>query len=77
MFLLSPQLHGASSPCVGSWPYSKQPRRDGSKSTYLVGVPEADCAAERQLPHEQIVHPTKGKLQVFNFILPKVIMYLL
>ena len=44
---------------------------------YLVGVPEADGAAERQLPHKQIVHPAKGELQVFDLVLPKVIMYLL
>lgn len=45
--------------------------------TYLVGVPQADGAAQGELPHQQIVHPTKGKLQVFDLILPKVIVYLL
>lgn len=44
---------------------------------YLVGVPEADGAAKRQLPHQQVVHPAKGKLQVFDLVLPEVIMYLL
>lgn len=44
---------------------------------YLVGVPEADGAAQGQLPHEQVVHPAKGKLQVLDLVLPKVIMYLL
>lgn len=44
---------------------------------YLVGVPEADGAAERQLPHQQVVHPAEGELQVFDLVLPKVVMYLL
>lgn len=51
--------------------------RGSVEPAYLVGVPEADGAAEGQLPHEQVVHPAKGKLQVLDLVLPKVIMYLL
>lgn len=64
-------LHKTSSPrCKGNEPRSEQP-------AYLVGVPEADGAAEGQLPHQQVVHPAEGELQVFDLVLPKVVMYLL
>lgn len=57
----------------------QRPAKQGRQwePAYLVGIPEADGAAKRQLPHKQIVHPAKGKLQVFDLVLPKVIMYLL
>lgn len=38
-------------------------------SLYLVGVPQSDCAAQRQLPHQKVVHPAEGKLQVLHLVL--------
>lgn len=49
----------------------------GEVSPYLVRVPQADGAAKGKLPHQQVVHPTEGKLQVFHLVPPEVIMYLL
>lgn len=34
----------------------------GEVSPYLVRVPQADGAAKGKLPHQQVVHPTEGKL---------------
>lgn len=39
---------------------------------HLVGVPQADGAAKRQLPHEQVVHPAEGELQVPHLMLLQV-----
>ena len=50
---------------------------EGEVSSYLVRVPQADGAAKGKLPHQQVVHPTEGKLQVFHLVPPEVIMYLL
>lgn len=36
---------------------------------YLVGVPQSDRAAKWQLPHQEVVHPAEGKLQVLHLIL--------
>lgn len=44
---------------------------------YLVRVPQADGAAERELPHQQVVHPPEGKLQVLHLVPPEVTVYLL
>lgn len=38
-------------------------------SVYLVGVPQPDCAAQRQLPHQKVVHPAEGKLEVLHLVL--------
>lgn len=38
-------------------------------SVYLVGVPQSDCAAQRQLSHQKVVHPAEGKLQVLHLVL--------
>lgn len=35
---------------------------------HLVGVPQADGAAQGQFPHQQVVHPAEGKLQVSHFV---------
>lgn len=35
---------------------------------HLIGVPQADGAAQGQLPHQQVVHPAKGKLQVPHLV---------
>lgn len=40
----------------------------GRAGTHLVGVPQADGAAEGQFPHQQVVHPAEGKLQVSHFV---------
>lgn len=39
---------------------------------YLVGVPQADGTAQRQLPHQQIIHPAESKLQILHLTLLKV-----
>lgn len=39
---------------------------------YLVGVPQADGAAQRQLSHQQVVHPPEGKLEVLHLTLHEV-----
>lgn len=44
---------------------------------YLVRVPQADCAAQRQLPHQQVVHPAEGELQVLHLTLLEVQVYVL
>lgn len=33
----------------------------GEVSLHLVSVPQADSAA-KEVPHQQVVHPTEGKL---------------
>lgn len=43
-----------------------EPPSGGSMAPYLVGVPQTDGAAQRQLPHQQVVHPPEGKLQVLH-----------
>lgn len=50
---------------------------EGGGDRYLVGVPQADGAAQRQLPHEQVVHPAEGKLQVLHLVPPEVTVHLL
>ena len=35
---------------------------------YLVGVPESDGASQRQLSHQQVVHPAESKLEVLHLI---------
>lgn len=35
---------------------------------HLVGVPQADGAAQGQFPHQQVVHPAERKLQVSHFV---------
>lgn len=35
---------------------------------YLVGVPQSDRASEWQLPHQEVVHPAEGKLQVLHLV---------
>ncbi len=39
---------------------------------YLVGVPQANGTAQRQLPHQQIIHPAENKLQILHLTLLKV-----
>lgn len=35
---------------------------EGEVFPYLVRVPQADGAAQGKLSHQQVVHPTEGKL---------------
>lgn len=43
-----------------------------SVQQYLVGVPQANGTAQRQLPHQQIIHPAESKLQILHLTLLKV-----
>lgn len=53
------------------------PAAPGQAGTHLVGVPQADGTAQRHLPHQQVVHPAEGKLQVPHLVLVQVPMHLL
>lgn len=49
----------------------------GCVCVYLVRVPQADCAAQRQLPHQQVVHPAEGELQILHLTLLEVQVHVL
>lgn len=43
-----------------------------AERAHLVGVPQANGAAEGHLPHQQVVHPAEGELQVPHLVLLQV-----
>lgn len=47
------------------------------RRAHLVGVPQADGAAQGHLPHQQVVHPAEGELQVPHLVLLQVPVHLL
>ena len=49
----------------------------GGDPAHLVGVPQAHGAAQGQLPHQQVVHPAEGELQVPHLVLLQVPVHLL
>lgn len=44
----------------------------GARGAHLVGVPQADGAAQGYLAHQQVVHPAEGELQVPHLVLVQV-----
>ena len=38
-----------------------------------VGVPEADCGAQRQLAQQEVVHPAEGELEVLDLVVDNVV----
>lgn len=60
-------------------PSGKRPVAGGSergqgevRAAHLVGVPQADGAVEGHFPHQQVVHPAEGELQVPHLVLVQV-----
>lgn len=41
-----------------------------------IGVPQADDAAQGQFPHQQVVHPAEGELQVLHLVAGQVVVQL-
>lgn len=54
----------------------RQPQK-WARRAHLVGVPQADGAAQGHLPHQQVVHPAEGELQVPHLVLLQVPVHLL
>lgn len=52
-------------------------RAGAHRTAHLVGVPQADGAVEGHLPHQQVVHPAEGELQVTHLVLLQVPVHLL
>lgn len=50
-------------------PTKREPPGEVQAGPHLVGVPEPHGATQGQLPHEQVVHPAEGELQVPHLVL--------
>lgn len=45
---------------------------DGNLYTHQIGVPEPDGGPERNLPHQQVVHPAERELEKLDAVLAQV-----